>query len=53
MEPVRSSSYSLCYTEQDGMIKLEYSLLGQQSSSLSVVFSLDSGLGFEPTSIAL
>lgn len=53
MEPVTSSLYSLFYTEQDGAIKLEYSLLGWQSSGLSVVFSLDSGLGFEPTFIAL
>lgn len=53
MEPVRSSLYSCCYTEQDGMTKLEYSFLGQQCSGLSIVFSLDSGLVFEPTLTAL
>lgn len=53
MEPVMSSLYSFHYTEQDGMTKLEYSLLEQQNSGLAVVFSLDSDLGFEPTFIAL
>lgn len=53
MELVISSLYSCCYTEQDGMTNLEYSFLGQQSSGLSLVFSLDSGLVFEPTLITL